>query len=115
MDVRNNRRQDGRASVVTANRLRDGHVVWLTAAGATSWSETIDAAARFDSDGIEAAIERARAGERAQVVVDVYGVQIETPDGRPVPVTARERIRAAGPSVRPLVGLPDSDGDNHGS
>ena len=85
MDARNNRRQDGRPSVVTANRLRDGHVVWLTggpAAEALSWFETIDGADLFDGDAIKAAIERAREDERQRIVVNVYGVQIEATAGR---------------------------------
>jgi hypothetical protein len=98
LEVRNNRRQPGRSSVVTANRLRDGQVVWF--APEARWAEDIAAAEIFDNDIIDEAIARARIFEEQRVVLDVYGVELDTAHPCPVPVTERERIRAAGPSVR---------------
>jgi hypothetical protein len=42
--------------------------------------------------------------EEERVVLDVYGVELDPAYPRTVPVTERERIRAAGPSVRPDLG-----------
>jgi hypothetical protein len=102
LDVRNNRRQSGRCSIVTANRLRDGQVVWL--APGTRWVEDIAEAEIFDNGIIDEAIARARTDEEKRVVVGVYGVELASADRYAVPVTERERIRAAGPSVRPDLG-----------
>jgi Protein of unknown function (DUF2849) len=102
LEVRNNRRQPGRSSIVTANRLRDGQVVWLAPEG--RWTEDIAAAEIFDNGVIEEAIGRARIFEEQRVVLDVYGIELDSAHPCPVPVTERERIRAAGPSVRPDLG-----------
>jgi len=102
LEVRNSRRQPGRSSIVTANRLRDGQVVWLAPEG--RWAEDIAAAEVFDNAAIEEAIARARIFEEQRVVLDVYGVELGSARPCPVPVTERERIRAAGPSVRPDLG-----------
>ncbi|GBQ89949.1 hypothetical protein AA13595_2776 [Gluconacetobacter johannae DSM 13595] len=99
MDVRNNRRQAGGSSVVTANRLLDGRIVWLAEDGA--WSGRIDAARIFSNDGIEAVIDATARRQQADGVVGVYGVQISDDSTTPVPVTVRERIRAFGPTVHP--------------
>ena len=102
LEVRNNRRQPGRSSIVTANRLRDGQVVWLAPEG--RWAEDIAAAEVFDNSIIDEAIARARMFEEERVVVGVYGVELSPAQPSTVPVTERERIRAAGPSVRPDLG-----------
>ena len=98
-DVRNNRREAGGSSVITANRLLDGRIVWQAADGA--WSTLIDAARIIPNDSIEAAIAHAAGRQQADGVVGVYGVQIEAENATPVPVTVRERIRAFGPTVHP--------------
>ena len=102
LEVRNNRRQPGRSSVVTANRLRDGKVVWLAPGG--HWVEDIAAAEVFDNSVIDEAISCARTFEEKRVVLGVYGVELDPTYRGTVPVTERERIRAAGPSVRPDLG-----------
>src|ERR1700739_2937594 len=102
LEVRNNRRQPGRSSIVAANRLRDGQVVWFAPEG--RWVEDIASAEVFDNGVIEEASARARIFEEQRVVLDVYGVELDSAHPRPVPVTERERIRAAGPSVRPDLG-----------
>jgi len=80
-------------AVVTANRLADGRAVWLAADG--SWSETLSSAAIHPVSAAEPALEQAQAAVRAQLVVGPYLVDVA--DGQPV--TLRERIRAAGPTV----------------
>ncbi len=102
LEVRNNRRQPGRSSIVTANRLRDGQVVWLASGG--RWVEGVVAAEVFDNGIIDEAIARASMFEEKRVVLGVYGVELDPAHPCAVPVTERERIRAAGPSVRPDLG-----------
>ena len=98
MDVRNNRRDSAGASVITANRLLDGRIVWLTAQG---WSELIAHARVFDNTEIENAIKHAKAMPEARTVVGIYGVQLDPDTAGITPLTVRERIRAFGPSVHP--------------
>src|SRR3984893_7142178 len=102
LEVRNNRRQPGRSSIVTANRLRDGQVVWLAPDG--RWAEDIAAAEVFDNGIIDEAIARARVFEEQRVVLDVYGVELDPAYPCTVPVTERGRRSAGGPSVRPDLG-----------
>ncbi len=82
--------------VVTANRLSDGAVVYLTGKG--GWSEWL-------SDGqvaVDSEIELLRIAERAvaaNLVVDAYLIEVVEDDGLR-PARTREVIRAQGPSVR---------------
>ena len=86
--------------VVTANRLRDGAVVFRGAAD--DWVELLQDAQRFDGkDVIAAALEAARADEAGNRVVDVYAVDVTDRAGFAVPVKLREAIRARGPTVHP--------------
>ena len=89
--------------VVTANRLRDGRVVWYGAAD--QWVEHIADASVFTGAEEEQALGRAREWERREVVVNAYPVAVETDDAQITPVTVRERVRAVGPSVRPDLSL----------
>lgn len=89
--------------IVTANRLADGLVVFLTASDA--WSEAL-ADARIATDGAAAAslMTSAESALNAQLVVGPYLIDVqETPTGI-APVQLRECIRAAGPTVRSDLG-----------
>ena len=89
--------------IVTANRLADGLVVFLTANDA--WSEAL-ADARIATDGSAAAslMTSAESALNARLVVGPYLIDVqETPTGI-APVQLRERIRAAGPTVRSDLG-----------
>ncbi|MFT8430802.1 MAG: DUF2849 domain-containing protein [Acetobacter orientalis] len=100
MDRRNSRRDAQGQSVLTANRLLDGRIVWLAADG--SWQLQLDRAKIFSNDHIEAALAEHAALAQQQELVGVYGVQVhENAQGILTPVTSREQIRAAGPSVHP--------------
>jgi len=84
--------------MITANRLTDGHVVYLDAEG--GWAEDFrgglvlgDAAAR------ETALEQGQAAATANVVVEPYAIELEMRAGHLAPRTLRERIRAEGPTV----------------
>lgn len=89
--------------VLTANRLSDGVAVWLGADGA--WHETLDAAfvARHDAalDGLKDA-EAIAAFD--QQIVDVALIDVDDEAGQIRPSRLRERIRAAGPTVRADLG-----------
>ena len=89
--------------VLTANRLADGIAVWLGANG--QWLENIDNAliARHQ----EAADALSDAGKSAfndNLVVDVDLIDFEEVEGDIYPVRLRERIRAAGPTIRTDLG-----------
>jgi len=84
--------------VITANRLMDGLVVYLTEDG--SWSEVInEARIAADDEALQAALADGQAAEAAHEVVGVYEVAVER-DGTDIrPVRIRERIRAYGPTT----------------
>ena len=84
-------------SIVTANRLADGVVVWLDSAQV--WTERLDAAAVLGGDVLQAALERVRNRDR-DVAVDIRDIPVDVIEGRPAPQARRERLRSAGPSVR---------------
>ena len=82
--------------IATANRLCDGHVVYLGDDGA--WSPEIGRSRIVHGEAAEADL-LAAAGAAASEVVELY--LIELGDGeRTQPLRLRERIRAAGPSVQ---------------
>ena len=84
--------------VVTANRLRDGIVVW--SGPGYRWVEMLADAALFDEKSVEPALEAAVASEKRHEVVAPYKTGAGLIDGRLVPDTGREQIRALGPTVR---------------
>lgn len=91
---------------VTANRLIDGQVVYLTPS--RSWSEKLHASQLAEAgDAADALLRAAEASVDAQLVVEPYLIPIgsDAGNGRPPrAVGRRETIRAAGPSVRPDLG-----------
>jgi hypothetical protein len=84
-------------TIFTANRLRDGRVVWL--AEGDAWVEQVAAARVFPPVAAAEGLALAQRGERNQQVVGVYGTEVDLRAGRPVPLKFRERLRAAGPSI----------------
>jgi hypothetical protein len=86
------------AQVITANRLYDGAVVYLSPEG--EWVQRIEAA--LVADDAAAAAVLAAAGERAvqeQRVVAPYLIEVETTAQAVRPKKYRERLRATGPSI----------------
>lgn len=82
-------------SVLTANRLVDGVVVFLDPHGC--WSDRFADARGLADDGEEAeALARGQAAVAACAVVEPYLVALGE-DGKPARL--RERIRAEGPTV----------------
>ena len=85
--------------MVTANRLSDGLVVFLTAAGA--WTEDFHAGAVLtDAAGKAAALAQGAKSAAANEVVDPYWIDLERRGGHFVPKALREAIRASGPTMR---------------
>ena len=83
--------------VVTANRLTDGAVIYRTTNGQLT-TELPGAAVVTTSDAAMALLTAARAeGVR---VVDAYVAPVDLSNGKPRPGNLRERIRAAGPTIR---------------
>ena len=82
--------------IVTANRLRDGRVVFRDRNG--GWVETIDAAAVADAAEAKALVEAAAADVAARLIVDPYAIDVVREAACLVPKTMREKIRAGGPT-----------------
>jgi Protein of unknown function (DUF2849) len=81
-------------NVVTANRLTDGIVVYLTPEG--GWVEDIARAARADTEEETKALEeKGKQDEKARIVVAVYPMPVEVKDGEVDPLSVREKIRAS--------------------
>jgi len=85
-------------SVLTANRLGDGIVVFLDFEGA--WNENIaEAVVARDPDEARALEDRGAYDAAHNLVVEPYLVEMREEGGRLTPVRTRERIRVAGPSI----------------
>ena len=85
-------------SVLTANRLGDGIVVFLDFEGA--WSETIaEAVIARSPDEIRALQDRGTYDAAHNLVVEPYLVEVRETARGLVPIRYRERVRVTGPSV----------------
>jgi hypothetical protein len=85
--------------VVSANRLDDGIVVFL--GRGDIWVERIAEAEVFaDKAALAAGAARGDAAVKNNLVVDIAPVDVEITPRGPEPTHIRERIRAAGPTVR---------------
>jgi len=80
-------------NIVTGNDLATGDVIWWTGSG---WSRHIADAIDAGSDA-DAVIATESAARRVNVA---YVVEAESSPAGPLPVHIKERIRAAGPTVR---------------
>jgi hypothetical protein len=88
-----------KGKVMTANRLRDGDVVFLTRSGA--WNEKIDEAVlALEPQAIAALEARAKEAVKANIVTGEYLFDAERIDGKIKAAHIRERIRTLGPTVR---------------
>ncbi|MBL8644572.1 MAG: DUF2849 domain-containing protein [Rhodospirillaceae bacterium] len=87
------------AKIITANRLQDGAVVFLTSEGA--WAESTQAAAVARTPDDETRLlTLAAASVKACRVVDPNAIDVSALNTRE-PARLRERIRQVGPTVRP--------------
>lgn len=84
--------------ILTANRLRDGEVVYWNDG---AWVTTLAGAEIFaDKSSAEPALKEAARAVEDRVVVAPYLFEIRRTGGEIRPVKEREIIRAAGPTVR---------------
>lgn len=85
--------------IVSANRLTDGLVVYLTADA--GWSERLDDGhAATDDAAADRLLAAARRAVEDRIVVDPYLIDVAEIDGVRRPTKFREYIRAKGPTVR---------------
>ena len=101
------RSEDGmsqQAQMVTANRLVDGVVVYLTAGH--DWSEHfVEGALWADKERAEGALQASERAVEARLIVGPYLIDVATTEAGPQPTSARERIRATHlPTFEPEVG-----------
>ena len=84
---------------ITANRLRQGDIVYLTDSG--KWSNHLNESRISDDDSVvQEMMAQAEADVAARLVVSVYAMEVVEIDGILQPLSTREIIRAAGPTVR---------------
>ena len=89
--------------VVTANRLGDGAVVYLT--GDRKWSTILDDAAVVTTSREAGELLAAAAAEDTTAVGAYAAPVCFAADGRPQPGNLRETIRYTGPTVAPAIAL----------
>ncbi|PBB90061.1 nitrite reductase [Mesorhizobium sp. WSM3864] len=88
--------------VLTANRLSDGIAVWYADGG---WAETVSGADIAHDKAAEDRLEAVGAAAAANnEVVDVNLIDVTVINGAVEPVRLREKIRAAGPTIRTDIG-----------
>lgn len=86
--------------VITASRLRDGAVVFV--GSASQWVERLGEAQVFSAgDAATSGLQRAQKDEAANLVLDIYAIDVAERNGVVRPIRLREAIRAEGPTVHP--------------
>ncbi len=86
-----------RVHVVTGNLTREGGIVYLGQRG--RWESALERARAFASrDEADAELARVRVDE--SLITEPYVFEARHQDGRLRPLSAREILRAAGPSTR---------------
>ena len=92
-------RKGAQFQALTANRLSDGIVVYLTAD--TRWSESLqDAEVAEGKEAAEALLARAEPSVADNTVVEPYLFEVSREEGGIRAASVRETIRQAGPTVR---------------
>ena len=81
---------------VTANRLRDGAVVYL---GPQGWTEVIADALLAEDAAPLLALAETR--PHRVVCVGPYAIEVENAEGGPRPLELKERVRNLGPTCHP--------------
>lgn len=86
-------------SMITANRLQDGAVIWLGTD--EEWVEEFDRALASDDAATVARLNTIAGDHQAAGrVIGAYEIKVDDAgDGRTVPVRLRERIRVGGPTI----------------
>ncbi len=83
--------------MVTANRLSDGAVVYLTADG--GWSTSVNEGHFVAGDEADALLKSADKSVDDCTVVDAYLIAVEAAGTDVRPVRFREQVRAKGPTI----------------
>ena len=97
------------SQVITANRLKDGTVVFL--GPDFSWVEHIGEARVFATpDTAASGLAATKKDEEDNLVLDVYAVDVAEREGTITPVKLREAIRATGPTIHPEHGKGQGSG-----
>ena len=92
-------------TVITANRLGNGAVVYLSPGG--NWTEVLHEARLLkNSDDEERLLRIAGDDVTRLLIVDPYAMKARLELGALEPISQREHIRAAGPTVLPGTRLP---------
>ena len=95
--------------VVTANRIGDGTVVYLTRVG--GWSERItDGEVSRSDEERDTLMAVAQATAEIPAVVEPYVIDVVEEAGVVRPVRYREAIRAQGPTIHPAFGKQAEEG-----
>ena len=95
--------------VVTANRIGDGTVVYLTRVG--GWSERItDGEVSRSDEERDTLMAIAQATAEIPEVVEPYVIDVVEEAGVVRPVRYREAIRARGPTIHPAFGQQAEEG-----
>jgi len=84
--------------VLTANKLAPGEVVYWN--GSSGWMPDLQQAQLLEDAEAESTLKSAAKWVARNEVVAPYLFSVRLENGRIVPTTARELIRAKGPSVR---------------
>ena len=83
---------------ITANRLKDGRVVFRTPRG--DWSlDVADSAIEPDQATADKILAGVNAAANEQDVVEIYAVELDVSGESPRPAKLREAIRALGPTI----------------
>ena len=89
--------------VITANRLSDGDVVYLTASN--GWSEWLDdAIVAHSGEDVATLMVIAEQAIEDLKIISPYEFDVEYSGKVTKPISMRETIRAAGPSIRQDLG-----------
>jgi hypothetical protein len=83
--------------IVTGNFTADGAVAWRRADG--TWSRRIDDAGLLNDEASAKQLAAASLATEQRLISDPYGIEVYA-DGNTIdPLTARQRIRANGPTI----------------
>ncbi len=86
------------AKMLIANRLTDGLVVFRTGDG--NWVESITAGQLIDDETAAARLlEVSLTEERENIIIDPCLIDVSEINGRRIPDSYREEIRATGPTI----------------
>jgi len=84
--------------MVTANTLKEGAVVFMTASG--GWSQNVNDGKTVTAEEADTLLESAAASVADCSIVAPYLIEVEVAGGKVRPVRLREQIRAKGPTIQ---------------